>query len=496
MAENAPMEGTPPESQPQDNIVRLRGLPFSATEADILEFFKGYELGPDGVVIQLNYQGRATGQAFVQLKSTEEATRALEKNRQHIGSRYIEVYKGHAADMEGALRMVGRGKGGSAFGNTNLGGAGNSPLAVAVAASMPTARGLGGLSVGNSDLRYSGVVRMRGMPYSCSAADITAFFKDYQIAPDGIFLCSHPDGRPTGEAFVEFVSEEVAAQAMQLHREPMGSRYVELFRSTKGEMLVAIQHKSYGGYSMGAGAFGGGAFGGAQMLPGMMGGYGLQNLGAANLAALQMATLQAQNFSGMGAGGGAGLGAAAAGLGIASVENPAAAAPAVPNENVCIKMRGLPFNAGQTEILEFFHGYEVVANGIHVVTGPNDRPTGEAFVEFSSADEAARAMIKHRQNIGSRYIELFRASKTEALLAVQGGALAGFNMAAALDPNMQLLLLQQQQLQAAAAAGQFSMPQGWGNANDVASFYQRQVAAAQAMASGNAAGAYDPSHHK
>lgn len=29
-------------------------------------------------------------------------------------------------------------------------------------------------------------------------------------------------------------------------------------------------------------------------------------------------------------------------------------------------------------------------------------------------------------------------------MAVQGGAMASFNMAAAMDPNMQLLLLQQQ----------------------------------------------------
>jgi RNA recognition motif-containing protein len=58
---------------------------------------------------------------------------------------------------------------------------------------------------------------------SCTSADITAFFKGMQVVADGIFLCSHADGRPTGEAFVEFTNEETAARAMQLHREPMGS---------------------------------------------------------------------------------------------------------------------------------------------------------------------------------------------------------------------------------------------------------------------------------
>lgn len=34
---------------------------------------------------------------------------------------------------------------------------------------------------------------------SCTSADITAFFKGMQVVTDGIFLCTHADGRPTGE---------------------------------------------------------------------------------------------------------------------------------------------------------------------------------------------------------------------------------------------------------------------------------------------------------
>lgn len=81
------------------------------------------------------------------------------------------------------------------------------------------------------------------------------------------------------------------------------------------------------------------------------------------------------------------------------------------SEHVCIKMRGLPYNAGQREIMDFFEGYNILPNGIHIVMGATDRPTGEAFVEFITSDEAQRAMERHRQNIGSRYIELFRATK-------------------------------------------------------------------------------------
>ncbi|CAI5479761.1 unnamed protein product [Closterium sp. Yama58-4] len=417
----------------RSHVVRLRGLPFSATESDIKAFFDGLDIAPDGIVLQLNYQGRATGQAFVRFADAENATKALERNRQHIGSRYIEVFKGHAADMEGALRMAGRGgaagagPGAGALG-MGMGGMGGNMAAATSGLLAGAAAGAGvpGMA-GNTDMRYSGVIRMRGMPYSATSADIAAFFKGMQIAHDGIFLCSHPDGRATGEAFVEFANEETAARALQLHREPMGHRYVELFRSTKGEMMAAVQQRMYSMFPP-VPAFMG-------PVPGMMG-FGMPSLGAANLAAMHMGA-GGMGAGGMGGGGMGGPGGPGGGMG-------AAQAAAAASENVCIKMRGLPFSAGQEDILAFFEGYEVVGNGVHIMTGHNDRPTGEAFVEFASSEEAGRAMERHRQHMGNRYIELFRVSKSEALVAVQGGSLAGFNMAGALDPNMQLLLLQQQ----------------------------------------------------
>lgn len=82
------------------SVVRLRGLPFTATENDIRDFFTGLDMVPDGIALQLNFQGRSTGQAFVQFVDVENANKALERNRQHIGSRYIEVFKGHSSDME------------------------------------------------------------------------------------------------------------------------------------------------------------------------------------------------------------------------------------------------------------------------------------------------------------------------------------------------------------------------------------------------------------
>ena len=47
---------------------------------------------------------------------------------------------------------------------------------------------------------------------------------------------------------------------------------------------------------------------------------------------------------------------------------------------------------------------------IHQSEGKN---TGDAFVLFANEDEAAKALMKHKQRIGSRYIELFKSATSE-----------------------------------------------------------------------------------
>lgn len=53
---------------------------------------------------------------------------------------------------------------------------------------------------------------------------------------DGILFVKRPDGRATGDAFVLFASEADAPKALARHRESIGNRYIELFRSTTAEV--------------------------------------------------------------------------------------------------------------------------------------------------------------------------------------------------------------------------------------------------------------------
>lgn len=73
-------------------IVKLRGLPWSATTDDILKFFRNCKIagGIFGIHMTTSREGRPSGEAFVEFEDAEDLEIALHKDREHIGSRYIE----------------------------------------------------------------------------------------------------------------------------------------------------------------------------------------------------------------------------------------------------------------------------------------------------------------------------------------------------------------------------------------------------------------------
>lgn len=66
---------------------------------------------------------------------------------------------------------------------------------------------------------------------------------------EGVLFVRKPDGKATGDAFVLFASETDCPKALSKHRECIGSRYIELFRSTPAEVQQVLNRsmdpKSY-----------------------------------------------------------------------------------------------------------------------------------------------------------------------------------------------------------------------------------------------------------
>lgn len=68
---------------PSNHSVRLRGLPYTAKEKDVTDFFS--PLVSVRVSIDLDQSGRPSGEAEVYFSTHEDAIAAMQKNNMHIG---------------------------------------------------------------------------------------------------------------------------------------------------------------------------------------------------------------------------------------------------------------------------------------------------------------------------------------------------------------------------------------------------------------------------
>ncbi|XP_019164218.1 PREDICTED: heterogeneous nuclear ribonucleoprotein F-like isoform X1 [Ipomoea nil] len=189
-------------------VLRLRGLPFSAKKEDIVDFFKDSVLAENSIHITAHSEGRPTGEAFVEFANAEDSRAAMAKDRMKIGNRYIELFPSSHEELEEATSKC---------------------------------RVLDKPSDENDETEVAtGVLRMRGLPFSAGKDDIIEFFKDFVLSEETVHITYNYEGRPTGEAFVEFACPEDAKAAMAKDRMTLGRRYIELFQSSPEDMNDAL----------------------------------------------------------------------------------------------------------------------------------------------------------------------------------------------------------------------------------------------------------------
>ncbi|XP_076343782.1 RNA-binding protein fusilli-like isoform X2 [Tachypleus tridentatus] len=266
---------------------------------------------------------------------------ALKRHKHHIGQRYIEVYRASGEDF------------------VNIAGGSNNEA--------QTFLSRGGQVI----------VRMRGLPYDCTAKQVLEFFgsgdNPCQIldGEEGVLFVRKADGRATGDAFVLFESEDMAARALQKHRELIGSRYIELFRSTTAEVQQVLNRS---------------------MDPRT---YEQQQPLIANIPQVPLLPQQLLPSG---------------------------------SRKDCIRLRGLPYEAQVEHILEFLgdHSKNIVFQGVHMVYNAQGQPSGEAFIQMDSEQSAylAAQQRHHRYMVfgkKQRYIEVFQCSVDDMNLVLTGG---------------------------------------------------------------------------
>ncbi|XP_055844695.1 heterogeneous nuclear ribonucleoprotein F [Episyrphus balteatus] len=453
-------------------FIRLRGLPWSVTHQEILDFLQNVNVvnGTKGIHMVLSrWDGKNTGEAFVELESEEDENEAFKLNKNTIGHRYIEVFSATNEEAEHALKNLGS--------------------------------------------NASNVVKLRGLPYDINDEMIEEFFSGLNLKRNGILTLMDRRGRATGEAYVQFENVDDTEQALLRNREKIGHRYIEIFRSSLAEMRRQSNNrpgpydiKDRGGFRNNRDDFGGNSgfgnnnkngFGGGNKPMGMnnsgnglnrnqfgMFGGGLGGFNNSNNSGNNFDRPMNNNFMGMpnnssGGGGGGnnreqnfnqgpfwnndmnrnmrggglnddmgqsfnnggnrgfnndnsgnnmnssfdrgnnnrmslmgGGNGGGGGMGGGGIHN-------MGNQNkfgnnrdfqgdnnlFCIHMRGLPYNTFENEVFKFFQ--PVRPENVKIIFNNKGLHSGSADAYFASYDDSQLAMKKHMEQIGNRYIELF-----------------------------------------------------------------------------------------
>lgn len=458
--------------------VRLRGLPWNITEQDIRDFLQGVQV--EHVHIGINAMTkRQTGEAYIRLPTLDDQIKALDQNKATIGHRYIEVFTANEDQYEQAVND------------------------------------------GEGDEDGGPVLKLRGLPWSCTKEDIKRFFVGLTIKNgiNGILLLTDQLGRASGEAIVEFATEADAEQAMNKQKEKIGSRYIELFRSSTREMKWAEKRarrpapyarndggNDFGGNGNmnrgGGGGGGGGAnnrfppgqgygrgssggdnfsdnsmgggnnswnnrddnsygngggnsgFGSGSKLGGGTGNGGGSNMyssergGGTNYGSGRNNTsggnYSSGGFGNNSFGGGSGFGGNSGGGGGFSSDRGFRSGGgnsyssfgsggnsfgsnggggggggggfssndffcSAEQDLFCVHLRGMPFSCDDQDIQDFFMPLRPVKANIEFDS--RGRPSGEGNAYFDTMEEAMKAMKKHKEKMGSRYIELFAGAR-------------------------------------------------------------------------------------
>nr|XP_057926453.1 probable RNA-binding protein 19 [Doryrhamphus excisus] len=185
--------------------VKLRGVPFTAKEQQIKEFMT--PLKPAAIRIGRNESGNRTGYVYVDLKSSEEVEKALKKNKDYIGRRYIEVFRVDASTWSRTDRR-------DKTTDKNF------------------TRKLKE-DEEEEDVAESGRLFVRNLPYTCTEEEINNVFSKHGPLSEVLFPIDNLTKKPKGFAFITYMIPENAVAALaQLDGHIFQGRMLHLLPST------------------------------------------------------------------------------------------------------------------------------------------------------------------------------------------------------------------------------------------------------------------------
>ncbi|XP_075955548.1 putative RNA-binding protein 19 isoform X1 [Anarhichas minor] len=186
--------------------VKLRGAPFNVKEQQIREFMT--PLKPVAIRIGKNESGNRTGYVYADLHSDEEVEKALKKNKDYIGGRYIEVFRVDASGGKGKRDKKDK------------------------EIDRNFTRKLKE-DEEEEDVAESGRLFIRNLPYTCTEEEIKELFDKHGPVAEMLFPIDNLTKKPKGFAFVTYMIPENAVTALaQLDGHVFQGRMLHLLPST------------------------------------------------------------------------------------------------------------------------------------------------------------------------------------------------------------------------------------------------------------------------
>ena len=84
-------------------IIKMKGLPWEATARDISKFYRGLNISEEDIHLAPSQEGKASGFAFACFQEDDEARKAMYRNGNYVGKRYIELVLSSQSEMEKTL---------------------------------------------------------------------------------------------------------------------------------------------------------------------------------------------------------------------------------------------------------------------------------------------------------------------------------------------------------------------------------------------------------
>ncbi|KAL4646944.1 RNA-binding protein 12B-like [Arapaima gigas] len=307
------------------------GLPFSVIKDDVMEFFHGLRV--DGVILMKNKKGQNNGSGIVQFATLREASEGLKRDREYIGTRFVEINPCTEAQWLKAGGLSGpnvdlkpefarRVSCGEEQRYSHSCTRSESPVVHRSRPSSPRAE------------EYC--VLVENLSYLAEKKQLNELFHPVVLKDDQIIYLTDKNGRRLQECFVVFRSLRDYCAGLARHKINFCNRTVYVSPVSKEKMLEMLESRE------------------------------LKNE--------EQPTQRSK-----------------------SAEEPMQYPLDYESQKICLYVRNLPFDVRKVEIMDFFHGFGILEDCVYLLRDEREVGLGEALVTFRSEEVALRAERLNRE---------------------------------------------------------------------------------------------------